>query len=108
MTLTDDLLAIRTDLAAALNRVDRLLGQHPEPDAEDGADMLHLDRTVAIETVLRRRGAPMRPVEIWADLRATGRSNDPKMEVQVTTYDLWKRGRIDKVGRGQYVTKGSA
>jgi len=69
--------------------------------------MLTLDRTVAIETVLRRRGVAMRPVEIWADLQTSGRRSDPKMEVQVTTYDLWKRGRIDKVGRGLYTTKES-
>ena len=94
---------LSVDLATALERVDRLIGQHPQ--AEHGTDMLHLEGTVAIETVLRRRGVPMRPVEVWADLRATGRSNDLKMEVQVTTYDLWRRGRIDKVGRGQYVTK---
>ena len=49
----------------------------------------------------------MRPVEIWADLQTSGRRSDPKMEVQVTTYDLWKRGRIDKVGRGLYTTKES-
>ncbi len=49
----------------------------------------------------------MRPVEIWAELRRLGRENDPKMEVQVTTYDLWRRGRIAKDGRGQYRAKGA-
>ena len=49
----------------------------------------------------------MRPVQIWAELQKLGRE-DPKMEVQVTTYDLWQRGRIDRVGRGLYVTKPDA
>lgn len=107
MTQADDLLALRGYLTAALERVERLLGQ-PSPGSQDDAiDMLALDRTVAIETVLRRRGRAMRPVEIWADLQTTGRRSDPKMEVQVTTYDLWKRGRIDKIGRGLYIAKAS-
>jgi hypothetical protein len=63
-----------------------------------------LARTEAIEAVLDASGVPMSPVGIWADLRAA-RRDDPKMEVQVTTYDLWRRGRIDKVGRGLYVSK---
>jgi hypothetical protein len=65
-----------------------------------------MDRTKAIEAVLARNGTPMRPIEIWAELRRVGRDDDPKMEVQVTTYDLWKRGRIEKVSRGQYKSKG--
>lgn len=101
----EDLLALRSDLAAALDRVDRLLSAGAVTPADDGVDLLRLDRTVAIETVLKRRGVAMRPVEIWADLQAAGRKSDPKMEVQVTTYDLWKRGRIDKIGRGQYKAK---
>lgn len=105
MTQTDELLALRGHLTAALERVERLLGQPSSGSHDDGIDMLSLDRTVAIETVLRRRGTAMRPVEIWADLQTSGRRSDPKMEVQVTTYDLWKRGRIDKVGRGLYTTK---
>ena len=42
----------------------------------------------------------MSPVEIWAYMQAAGRM-EPKMEIQVTTYDLWKRRRIDhpSVGR---------
>ena len=105
MTTTQDLLALRADLTSALNRVDQLLDASSPTRPDDHIDMLTLDRTVAIETVLRRRGTVMRPVEIWADLRDSGRRNDPKMEVQVTTYDLWQRGRIDRVGRGQYKAK---
>jgi len=55
-------------------------------------------RTVAIERVLRAHDGPVRPIEIWSALRCAGR-NDPKMEVQVTTFDLWERGRIGKVGQ---------
>lgn len=58
-----------------------------------------LPRTKAIEWVLQRRTEPMRPVESWAELQAFGRA-DPKMEIQVTTYDLWERQRIGKVSRG--------
>lgn len=47
----------------------------------------------------------MRPVEIWAELQRRGRKDDSKMEVQVTTFDLWQRDRIGKIGRGQYIAK---
>jgi len=43
-------------------------------------------------------------VEIWAGLRAAGRA-DPKMKVQATTFDLWQRGGIAKLDRGQYRSK---
>lgn len=68
--------------------------------------MLTLPRTVAVETILKRTGTVMRPVEIWDALQTTGRANDPKMDVQVTTYDLAMAGRIERVGRGQYKAKG--
>jgi len=96
------LIAIRSDIAATLTRIDTLIAglseRHDEPDPR----VVDLDRTKAIEAVLAQHGGPMRPVEIWAELRRLGRENDPKMEVQVTTYDLWRRGRISKDGRGQY------
>jgi hypothetical protein len=60
-----------------------------------------LPRTKAIEWILEHRGEPMRPVQIWSALRELGR-DDPKTEIQVTTYDLWQRGRIGKVDRGLY------
>lgn len=74
----------------------------PDPSQAGSGDLRHLPRTVAIETVLTRLARPLRPVEIWAALREAGRTGDPKMEVQVTTYDLWKRGRIRRVDRGLY------
>jgi hypothetical protein len=97
----EELTALRDALEDALRRANRLLqgGQAPADPAFAG-----LPRTQAIEAVLRESGQPMRPVEIWARLRAVGR-DDPKMEVQVTTFDLWKRGRIAKVSRGQYQSK---
>lgn len=101
MELSNELVELRTDLAAAMARLDRILeigGAEPSHTHE----LVALDRTVAIERVLAASEGPMRPVEIWEGLRRAGRTNDPKMEVQVTTYDLWKRGRIGKVGRGLY------
>lgn len=101
----DELRALRSDLAAALERVDRLI----EADApaarldEHVAGLRELPRTVAIETVLAGAEHALRPIEIWEALRAAGR-DDPKMEVQVTTFDLWQRGRIGKIGRGLYVS----
>lgn len=102
-----DLKSLRSDLASTLKRIDVLIAGISEPDAETDANVLSLERTKAIEAVLAHNGGVMRPVEIWAELRRLGRENDPKMEVQVTTFDLWKRGRIDKVGRGQYRVNGA-
>jgi hypothetical protein len=62
-----------------------------------------MHRTNAIEAVLAHNGGVMRPVQIWAELRRLGRG-DPQMEVQVATFDLWKRGRIDKVRGSQLKT----
>lgn len=107
MTISHDLIAIRSDLAATLKRIDTVIAGLSEPHDEPGFSVVDLDRTKAIEAVLARHGGAMRPVEIWAELRRLGRENDPKMEVQVTTYDLWRRGRIARVGRGQYRATGS-
>lgn len=102
MSQSESLLRLRADLSAALNRLDKLIAEaRPATDT----NFAGLDRTVAIERVLRQADGPLRPVEIWARLQEHGRTSDPKMEVQVTTYDLWKRGRIGKVERGLYVAK---
>lgn len=107
MSDRDQLQAVRIDLIAALERVEGLL--HAADNIGSGqvrdVDIIGLDRTKAIEWVLNRRGEAMRPIEIWAELRRQGR-DDPKMEVQVTTFDLWKRDRIGKVGRGLYIANG--
>jgi len=104
MTGVEELQEVRIELLAALERVERLLERASAPtyaDNDQSVDIAALPRTKAIEWVLRHRGQPMRPVEIWSALQDLGRT-DPKMEIQVTTYDLWQRDRIDKVGRGLY------
>lgn len=112
-------LKIRNALQGLLDEVDGLVrssGREPEP-TDSAAELRSLPaRTVAIEYVLdlncdrteptepeRPMGA-MSPVQIWAYMQAAGRI-EPKMEIQVTTYDLWKRGRIEKVSRGLYRAK---
>lgn len=97
----DDLLALRDALEDALRRANQLLQGN---QAQTAPALVDLPRTQAIEAILRASGQVMRPVEIWAKLREAGR-DDPKMEVQVTTFDLWQRGRILKLGRGQYKSK---
>jgi hypothetical protein len=101
--MTAELRAIRIGLLAALERVDRLISASQANEEKPSIDLIKLERTKAIEWVLQQSGEAMRPVEIWAELHRFGR-DDPKMEVQVTTFDLWQRQRIGKVGRGQYVT----
>lgn len=104
MDRTTELLRIRNQLSAAMEAVDRLLDEARPPAQVGKSDYVQsLERTKAIEWLLREAGEPMRPVRIWAGLRRYGR-NDPKMEIQVTTYDLWRRGRIGKVDRGLYVS----
>lgn len=61
-----------------------------------------MSRTSAIVHVLTARGGPMRPVDVWAELRRLGRTSDPKGDVSTTMYDLWKSGRIDRPSRGRY------
>lgn len=104
MTTAADLRAIRADLLAALERVDGLITAAQETAPATQPAVTDLPRTKAIEWVLDHRDEAMRPVEIWAELRTLGR-DDPKMEIQVTTFDLWQRGRIGKIGRGQYIAK---
>jgi hypothetical protein len=101
MTILADLKSVRSDLVSTLTRIDSLIAGMSGRDVQSDRSVVTMDRTKAIEAVLSRNGGVMRPVEIWAELRRLGR-DDPKMEVQVTTFDLWRRGRIGKVGRGQY------
>lgn len=104
MELVPELTSIRSQLIATLAAVDRLLEERAAQPAGDSEHVQSLPRTKAIEWMLHKRGEAMRPVEIWAELQKYGR-NDPKMEIQVTTYDLWERRRIGKIGRGQYVAE---
>jgi hypothetical protein len=103
MASVDQLRALRTDLQAVIDRLDHLIFE-ASPRAGERSGLRELPRTRAIQAVLERSAGPMRPVEIWQALHEAGRG-DPKMEVQVTTFDLWDRGRIGKVGRGLYVAK---
>lgn len=103
MTL-EALHSVRADVEAALAKIDDLIAKEvPVTSVPDEvAEVRAMPRTKAIEWVLAQAdGKSLRPVEIWAGLNLLGR-NDPKMEVQVTTFDLWERGRIGKRGRGQY------
>lgn len=100
----DDVLALRDALEVALRRANRLLQGTEPQSAQTARPIAELPRTQAIEAVLQESGRALRPVEIWAKLREAGR-DDPKMEVQVTTFDLWQRDRIAKLGRGQYIAK---
>ena len=98
---------VRSQLAAALKTIDELLASERATESKSAGpsagNVRAAPRTTAIEWALAQSDRPLRPVEIWAALQAAGRT-DPKMDVQVSTYDLWKRGRIDKVGRGLYQT----
>ena len=103
MDISLQLKGLRADAQALVDKLDDLLANlSPSPPSATADHVKSLYRTKAIEWVLRDHGGvSMRPIEIWAELQRLGR-NDPKMEVQVTTFDLWERGRIGKSGRGQY------
>jgi len=58
-------------------------------------------RTEAILHILDTHAGPLAPVEIWRSLRNAGYLDD-KTLVRVTTYELWRRGRLVKVGEAQY------
>lgn len=89
-------------MLADLDRLVATLEPHRQALESERVNLADLPRTEAIELVLKKAGRGMSPVEIWRDLRDGGRQEDPKMEVQVTTYDLWRRGRLAKLGRGTY------
>jgi hypothetical protein len=97
MTANSELAALREDLAALLVRVDSMLDQPAD-------DLVMLQRTVAIQRVLRSKG-PLRPTQIARELHAGGR-DDPDHVVQVTTQNLWSRGRIVRLAPGLYAPLG--
>jgi hypothetical protein len=104
MAMADDLRTVRTDLMTALGRIERLIEASTEPKAAKLVNLLTMERTKAIEWVLRDNGGIMRPVEIWGVLQAAGRHDD-KMSIQVATNGLSHRSRIVNVGRGEYRAK---
>ena len=71
------------------------------PEVAD-ARVVNLHRTEAIVWTLDHDRVPMSPTQIRRRMRELGRMNDPAMEVQTTTYDLWRQGRIAKISRGMY------
>jgi len=99
----DELREIRTDLKAALGKLEVLIeSADPATTTTENEALVEGPRTEAIEWVLRNRGgAPMRPVEIWTELQRLGR-DDTKNVVQVATNDLYHRGRIGRSDWGEY------
>lgn len=104
MGTNDELQAIRSDLIALVSRFDRFIEATAKSKPGKRVVLTSLERTKAIEWVLQDSGRTMGPVQIWKVLQDAGR-DDPKMQVQVTTNDLWHRGRIDRVSRGLYKAK---
>ena len=104
MSSEEELQAIRSDLIALVGRFDRFIEATAKPRPGKRVVLTSLERTKAIEWVLQDSGQAMSPVQIWKVLQDAGR-DDPKMQVQVTTNDLWHRGRIDRVSRGLYKAK---
>jgi hypothetical protein len=92
-----ELEALRDQLQLGLTTVEQLLAGPPQVDQR----VINLYRTEAIIWVLDHDKLPMSPVQITRRLHELGR-NDPQSEVQVTTYDLWKQGRLTKLSRGVY------
>jgi len=93
---------MRRQLRQISGEMTRLLSELE--NAEDPpADHAYADlgRMEAIVKVLDTEAVPMAPVAIWSALRAAG-FQDEKNLVQVTTYQLWRRGRLVKLGRGIY------
>lgn len=64
-------------------------------------NIVAMPRTRAVEWILRHHDGPMRPVEIWMELRRLGR-DDPKEEISVTAHYLSKRGLARRAARGFY------
>ncbi len=104
MNPDDELQAIRSDLIALVSRFDRFIEATAKPKPGKRVGLTGLERTKAIERVLQDSGQAMSPVQIWKVLQDAGR-DDPKMQIQVSTNDLWHRDRIGRVSRGLYTAK---
>jgi hypothetical protein len=88
---------LRDQLAESLAIVEQLLAGPREVDRR----VVSLSRTEAIIWTLDHDKVPMSPVQITQRLHEFGR-DDPSAEVQTTTFDLWRAGRIAKLERGVY------
>lgn len=82
-------------------QLNRILTDLDSAAADPAHAFTGVPRTEAIVRLLQARAEPMSPVEIWRALHDAG-SRDEKNLIQVTTYQLWRRGRLAKVGRGRY------
>ena len=99
---TDELRTIRAALASALQKIDRLIRRsNNDSSTLTPEDVRELSMAKAIVWVLEDSAEAMSPVQIWETLRAVGRQ-DRKDSVSVSTYDLAKAGRIERVDRGLY------
>jgi chromosome segregation ATPase len=67
-------------------------------------DLRRLDRTEAIEQVLRSARRLMSISDVWEALRAAGRPEPDRQVVASTLNFLHRRGRISKPRRGFYAT----
>jgi hypothetical protein len=92
---------LRRQLMQMSGEVARLLTELEPGTTVDDTGYAGLPRTEAIVQVLATQGTPMTPVQIWRALHEAGWA-DEKNLIQVTTYELWRRGRLVKVGRGTY------
>lgn len=100
-----------SDAAPALRQIQRQLRQingemtrllsSLEEETPTDPDYENLGRIEAILKTLKAQAIPMTPVQIWSALQASG-FTDQKNLIQVTTYQLWRRGRVAKLGRGLY------
>ena len=88
---------LRDQLAESLAIVEQLLAGPREVDRR----VVSLSRTEAIIWTLDHDKVPMSPGQITRRLHEFGR-DDPSAEVQAMTFDLWRAGRIAKLGREIY------
>jgi chromosome segregation ATPase len=92
----------------ALDRALRDVVQRGEAAARIAAgsadDLRGIDRTEAIEQVLRSGKRLMSITDVWEALRAAGRPEPDRQVVASTLNFLHRRGRISKPRRGFYAT----
>jgi septal ring factor EnvC (AmiA/AmiB activator) len=109
-----ELVRIQAELAglkAQRNALDRAMRDAADRDeaaarVASGAvtDLRGVDRTEAIEHVLRAGKRLMSITDVWEALRAAGRPEPDRQVVASTLNFLHRRGRISKPRRGFYAT----
>jgi hypothetical protein len=93
--------AMRRQLMRISGDLSKILAELEPHDTPVNPRYQGLARTESIMQVLDAHEGPMTPVAIWRALAEAG-CNDEKNLVRVTTYQLWRRGRLVKLGRGMY------